>query len=88
MKLAKKCYDPWVARTRFVPPSNLKLFSLTVILLERPINSFNDVKSWECDVYATFKDDEKAMGLYDDHNKFEKTLDEAVQIRNTPSVFY
>lgn len=53
-------------------------FESKLILLELRMKIFNDGKTWEGAVHATFKDAAKATGLYDDGIEYQKSLEEAV----------
>lgn len=54
------------------------------MLLERPIRSFRHGKRWNNVEYQTKRDTSVEMGLYEDCNEKEKSLDECMQMKCTP----
>ena len=74
-----------VARIRTAPPSKVELFALRLIIMHRPVSTFEDAKKWEARRYPTYRESAVAMGLYEDGDEFEKAFDEAVRIYATPA---
>lgn len=81
----KKKDERCVAIIRFVGPQRVDLFSFRLILLERPVNGYREARTFEGRECGTFTDTAVAMGLYRDGKEYEKSLDEAVRNRFTPS---
>ena len=72
-------------RIRTVPPSKVELFASRLIILHRPVTSFEDSKKWEVRRYPTYRESALAMGLYEDGHDFDKGFTEAVRIYAAPA---
>lgn len=77
--------DECVGRIRTVPPANVEIFALRLILLHKPVHSYGHAKQNENITHETFRSAASAMGLHIDGDEFEKAFDEAVSIFSTPS---
>ena len=76
--------DEAIGRIRFASPSNVELFALRLILLHKPASSFEDARTFDGELYSTYRMAAVAMGLYIDGDEFDKAFDEAVTMHATP----
>lgn len=70
---------------QFVAPAGSELFSLLLILHERPMNAFANERIWEGRAYSKFHETTVGEGLYRHGNEIEESLDEVVQRHTTSS---
>lgn len=72
-----------VTRVRFVSASHADLFALKLILLEGPMNAFQDGKKWEATQFPSICDTAVGMGLYEIAAKYLESLDDAIRMHST-----
>lgn len=63
---------------------DLRAIFIKLVSFERAVNNLNDGEASEGAVYATLNDATGAVRLYDYRKKYEKSLDEVVQIGYVP----
>ena len=76
---------PIIGRIYQVQPSDLQRFALRLLLLHRKgVTSFEDLRTVQGHIHATFKDAARAMGLLEDDAEHRRCLQEA-SVMNMPS---